>query len=133
MEYIKTNHSVCQIGYHLILVTKYRHQVLVNEVEVKLKRILSEICISYGWKIKNIEIMPDHVHLFIQTDHKIAPINIVNILKSTSTVYIFKEFPALKGQKFWGSGLWSKGAFYSTVGHISEDSIKKYIESQKTK
>jgi len=46
-------------------------------------------------------------------------------------VHIFNKFPKLKGRKFWGSGLWSRGTYYASVGHISEESVRKYIESQK--
>jgi len=66
-----------------------------------------------------------------QTNHLTAPYQIVQTLKSISAVHIFHKFPELKGNKFWGSGLWSKGCYYSTVGHLSEDIIIKYIESQK--
>lgn len=132
MEIIKTKHSICSIGYHLIWCTKYRKQILKNIVEVELKNIFGQTCSQYNWKLRSIEVMPDHVHLFVQCDHETAPINIVKTLKSISAVYIFTKFPHLKGQAFWGIGLWSKGAYYSTVGHISEEVVKKYIESQKS-
>jgi len=133
MEIIKTKHSICSIGYHLIWCTKYRKPILKNIVEVELRNIFGQSCSQYNWKLRSMEIMPDHVHLFVQCDHETAPVNIVKTLKSISAVYIFTKFPYLKGQAFWGSGLWSKGAYYSTVGHISEELVKKYIESQKTK
>jgi putative transposase len=85
----------------------------------------------YGWELQEIEVMPDHVHIFVQADHMTAPVEIAKILKSISAVHIFHTFPKLKGRKFWGSGLWSRGTYYATVGHISEDAIRRYIESQK--
>ena len=131
MDTIISGHATTKIGYHIIWCTKYRHPILTNIVEIELKRILAETCIYYDWKLRSIEVMPDHVHLFIQTDHTIAPVQVVQALKSISAVHIFHKFPLLKGNKFWGSGLWSKGCFYSTVGHISEDTVMKYIETQK--
>jgi len=59
--------------------------------------------------------------------------NNAQTLKSVSAVYIFEKFPKLKGRKFWGSGLWSRGTYYATVGSISEESVKKYIDNQKRK
>ena len=132
METIKTKHSITKIGYHLIWCTKFRQPILKNIVEVECKKIFADICITYGWKIRNVEIMSDHVHLFIQCDHTISPIQIVKTLKSISAIYLFTKFPNLKGQKFWGSGLWSKGAYYSTVGHISEEVVQRYIKNQKS-
>jgi len=133
MEIIKTNHSICSIGYHLIWCTKYRKQILKGIIEVETRKIFGQTCAQYNWKLRSIEIMPDHVHLFIQCDHMTTPINIVKTLKSISSIYIFTKFPKLKGQSFWGSGLWSKGAYYSTVDHISKEIVKKYIESQKAR
>ena len=75
--------------------------------------------------------MPDHVHIFVQADHTTAPVVIAQTLKSISAVDIFNKFPTLKQRKFWGSGLWSRGTYYASEGHISEDAVKKYIETQK--
>jgi putative transposase len=75
--------------------------------------------------------MPDHVHLFIQADPFTAPFEIVRRIKSISAVYLFTKFPDLKKQKFWGSGLWSHSTYYNSVGHISEEMVKRYIDSQK--
>ena len=51
--------------------------------------------------------------------------------KSISTVRLFRMYPQLKQHRFWGSGLWSRGTFYSTVGHVAENVVQKYIETQK--
>lgn len=133
MEQKSSNNCIHSIGYHIIWCPKYRHCVLAGAVEVELKMILSQECANSGWTIHTVEIMPDHVHLFIQTDHTIAPVEIAHRLKSISAVYIFTKFPNLKKQKFWGSGLWSKGTYYATVGNISEASIRHYIENQKSR
>lgn len=95
------------------------------------KRIIAETCAVYGWQLQEMEVMPDHVYIFVQADHLTAPVTIAKTLKSISAVHIFHKFPKLKARKFWGSGLWSRGTYYATVGHISEDVIRKYIESQK--
>ena len=131
MDIMKSNHAVHQIGYHIIFCTKYRNDVLKGIIEVECKKIIGETCIAYNWKIPSIEVMPDHVHLFIQTDHKISPNRISQIIKSISAVYLFTKFPQLKTRKFWGSGLWSKSTYYSTVGKINEKTILQYINNQK--
>ena len=98
-----------------------------------MKLILNETAIAYGWKIGALEIMPDHVHVLIEAPHTIAPVTIAQTLKSISAVRLFYAFPNLKEKKFWGTGLWSKGTFYGTVGSTSEENIKKYVEQQKSK
>lgn len=97
------------------------------------KNILAETCAAYGWNLKEIEIMPDHVHLFVEADPSTAPSEIARTLKSISAVRIFHEFPNLKGRKFWGTGLWSPSTYYGSVGHISEDTVRRYIQDQKKK
>jgi putative transposase len=132
MQIYKNSHCQHEIAYHIVFCTKYRHPIIIDAVEIELKKILAETCEEYNWKLESLETMPDHVHLFIRTDHMIAPVEIVKTLKSISAVYLFSTFPKLKGNKFWGSGLWSRGAYYGAVGHVSAATIKKYIEEQKT-
>lgn len=130
MQKISENNCVHSIGYHIIWCPKYRHCVLTDDIAIETKHIIAQTCAEYGWILHAIEIMPDHVHLFIQTDHQVAPINVVQTLKSISAVYIFTKFPKLKSRKFWGSGLWSRGTYYGSVGSVSEDAVKHYIETQ---
>ena len=131
MQVLSSSHAKHCLGYHIVFCPKYRHQVLKDAIEVELKRILAETCSHYGWELHELEIMPDHVHLFVQADHTVAPVEIAKTLKSISAVHIFNKFPKLKGRKFWGSGLWSRGTYYASVGHISEDAVRKYIQTQK--
>ena len=113
MRKVRENNSVHELGLHLVFCTKYRKEIFVGVLEVELKHILSQMCAEYGWKLETLEIMPEHVHMFI------------------SAVYLFSIFPKLKGRKFWGSGLWSTGTYYGSVGSVNEETIRKYIENQK--
>jgi putative transposase len=131
MYTMSTKHSKYSLGYHIIWYPKYRHHVLKDAIEIELKRILSETCIAYDWQLQSLEIMPDHVHIFVQACPQTPPAQIAKTLKSLSAVYLFHKFPKLKNRKFWGSGLWSRGTYYATVGHITEEAVKKYIETQK--
>lgn len=133
MEEQHTSHSTYKIGFHLVWVTKFRHSILVDAVEVATRHILSQTCVAYDWTLHTIEIMPDHVHMFVSFPPTETPVNVVKTLKSISAVHIFEKFPHIKQKRFWGSGLWSKGAYYGTVGDMSEDIVKRYIENQKSK
>lgn len=77
--------------------------------------------------------MPDHIHMFVSTKPTVAATDVVQTFKSISTIMLFKQFPNLK--KFYSRCvvLWSKGYFVSTVGMVSEATVKRYIQEQKTK
>jgi len=131
MKLISSPHCTHQLGVHIVFCPKYRHQVLTEIVEVELKRIIADICVHYGWSIQAIEVMSDHVHLFVQIEPGTAPAEVAKTIKSITAIQLFTLFPKLKQTKFWGSGLWSRGAYYGSVGQVNEDTIRKYIENQK--
>lgn len=131
MHKISENNCVHELGLHLVFCTKYRKPIFNGAVEIELKEILGQTCAEYGWKVEALEIMPEHVHLFIQVGPWDRPNDITRTLKSISAVHIFGKFPRLKGRRFWGSGLWNRGCYYGSDGNISEEVIRRYIEEQK--
>ena len=130
-EYNRLNHCKFLIQYHIIWCPKFRFNVLNGHVESEFKQILWIISTQYEFEIKEIEIMPDHIHLFISTKPTIAPTDVVRILKSISARELFKKFPKLKEFYNRSGSLWSKGYFASTVGKVSEETVKRYIQEQK--
>ena len=132
-EYNRLNHCKFLIQYHIIWCPKLRFNVLIGNVESELKQILRIISTQYEFEIKEIEIMPDHIHLFISTKPTIAPTDVVRILKGISARELFKKFPKLKEFYNRSGSLWSKGYFASTVGKVSEETVKRYIQEQKTR
>jgi len=133
LKLMSSDHSVHRIGLHLIWCTKFRHPVLTSGVDEIVKLTIGQTCILNGWKVREIEVMPDHVHLFLQILPSDSPSDVVRILKSTTAVAVFYSYPKLKKQKFWGSGLWSRGTYYGSVGEVSQETVIRYIENQKTK
>lgn len=130
MRYSKNAGAVFNIKYHLVWCSKYRKPVLVNEVETRLKELFNEQAKKYEITIHALEIMPDHVHVFIEAQPTNCITEIVNRFKGHSSRYLRQEFSHLRTKL---PCLWSRSYFASTVGHISEEVVKKYIESQKGK
>ena len=130
-RYHSSSHYKYLIQYHIIWCPKFRFSVLKGDVEDRLKQILQKICDDYGYKIKALEVMPDHIHIFVDVPQMVAPCDVVRTLKSISTIEMFKSFPELKQFYARCGFLWSRGYFISTVGHISEATVIKYIEEQK--
>ena len=132
-DYISTDHCVYLIQYHIVWCPKFCYSVLKDPVDRKLKEILHSVCQTYGYTIKALEVMPDHIHLFVAAPHTVAPSRVAQTLKSCSARQLFAEIPWLK--RFYGrcGSMWSRGYFISSIGCISEDTVRKYIAMQKRK
>jgi len=118
----------CQ--YHVIFCPKYRRKVLTENIEKRLKQLILELQKTYKYEILEIEIMPDHVHLLIDVDPKFGIYNVVNKIKGKSSKILREEFSELKSKL---PTLWTRSRFISTVGSVSLETVKKYIEDQKNK
>lgn len=127
----KNSHYVYEIGYHIIFCTKYRHHVLIGGVADTCQSSISRICDAYSWELAEIDVMPDHVHMFVRANPQTPPSQIAATVKSVSASSIFAQHPRLKQRFFWGSGLWSPSTYFGTVGHISEATVRRYIQDQK--
>lgn len=130
-QYHSASHCKYLTQYHIIWCPKFRFSILQNGVDNVLKQIISDICKKYHYTIRAIEVMPDHIHIFIDCPQTVAPCDVVRTLKSISAIQLFKIYPKLKNFYARCGKLWSNGYFVSTVGHINEATIKKYIEEQK--
>ena len=130
-RYHSASHCEYLTQYPIIWCPEFRFSVLQKGADDKLKNILADICNQYGYEIKASEVMPDHIHIFVDCPQTVAPCDIARTLKSISAVEMFKAFPQLK-QFYSRSGvLWSGGYSVSTAGHIREATVKKYIGEQK--
>jgi len=134
-KYLESNHKythkegiVYLNQFHIIFCPKYRRKVLVEGVEQRLKEILLSVAKDCNTEIKSMEIMPDHVHLFISVDPRQSLHLLIKAFKGTSSRILREEFPHLKTRI---PALWTRSYFSCTIGHISEDVIKRYIEEQK--
>jgi len=125
-----SNTTVYNVGYHLIWCPKYRREVLTGDVRIRLKELLVEKAEKINVSIENMEIMPDHVHLFVKSTPVNAPHYIVQQLKGYTSRMLRQEFPKLKSRL---PTLWTRSYYVETIGHISEPTIKRYIEDQKNR
>jgi putative transposase len=129
-RWVTSSGSVYNVAYHLIWCPKYRRKVLVGDVEIRLKELLIEKAIEIGVSIEQFEVMPDHVHLFVKSKPSLAPHYIVQQFKGYSSFKLRSEFPTLKSRL---PTLWTRSYYVESIGHISEDTVKKYIANQKNK
>lgn len=128
MKYESNNTWTYLCKYHIIWCPKYRRKVLTNGVETRLKELLNNWQEELDYQIIEQEIMPDHVHLLIQTTPDVPILNLVKTLKGRTARILRKEFPQLKSRL---PNLWTRNKFIATVGTVSLEVIKQYIENQK--
>ena len=125
----ESSHVKYNINYHIVWIPKYRKRLLGNP---DVKRILADILKGHseerGWKVLALEIMPDHLHLFVSVPPSVAVAKVVNILKGNSSRQLRLVFPHLK--QIVRSSLWADGYYVSTAGFVSQAQVQKYIEAQ---
>jgi len=126
----RTKHAVYDLKYHLVWIPKYRKHVLSEEVSEYLKEVFQQIAEEYEFRIDTMEVMEDHVHVFVEAPPRYSPAQVVQILKSVSGREVFKKFPKLR-KRLWAGEFWSDGYFVRSVGDkVTADMIRKYIEYQ---
>ncbi len=128
-EYRRTENSVSSINYHFVFVPKRRRPVLVKDVARRLQEIIFGLVTEHNWKLIALEIMPDHVHFFINAPTDEAPSQIAKWVKARAASMLRKEFPELKKLP----NLWTPTYFVATTGQVSTEVVKKYIENQRGK
>lgn len=127
-NYIYIKGIVYKNQYHIVFCPKYRRKVLINNIALDLKDILYQIAKDKDVEIKALEIMPDHVHMFIEFDPRLMLHKVIKDFKGISSRILREKYPSLKSRL---PSLWTRSYFSCTIGHISEETIKNYIESQK--
>ena len=129
-RYAKNAGAVFSLKYHVVWCPKYRRPVLVKPVDVRLKVAAAGKGQQLGLTIHVLEVMPDHVHLFVEGIPTICVAEIVNGLKGFTSHDLREEFPFLKSRL---PTLWSRSYYAGSVGSVSEAVVRKYIERQKGK
>lgn len=125
----KGSHSVYSIQFHYVACIKYRQEVLSDMVAEQLKSINIEVAKSFGIKIIEQETAKDHIHILFSSKPQIQPSKFVNSLKAVSARLLFRDFPELR-QKLRNGHLWSPSYFLASVGEVTLDDIKRYVENQ---
>ena len=126
----RTKHAVYDLKYHLVWIPKYRKDIFSKEISDYAKSIFNKIAEQYEFRVDTMEVMEDHVHVFIEAPPRYSPSRIVQIMKSISAREIFRQFPEMRKQ-LWAGELWNDGYFVRSVGDkVTADIIRRYIEYQ---
>ena len=118
----------CQ--YHVVFCPKYRRSVLSEDIQQRFKEIVQQKQSEYNYEILDMEVLPNHVHLLLDVSPHVGIHSVVTKIKGSTSRILRDEFAELKSKL---PTLWSSGKFISTVGAVTLEVVKKYIEEQKNK
>ena len=130
MDLRRNTHHVFRLMYHFVWIPKYRHKVFSEPYRGVLKAIISKVCYDYDIELVELEVPEDHIHMVVRTEPKLAPSDVMQVVKSISAREFFRRFPGLKQKYFWGGKLWTQSYFVETIGNANEDVIRKYVRAQ---
>jgi putative transposase len=128
-HYRKGSHSVYDLKYHIVWITKYRKSVLYGRVAERLRELIREICRANDVEILRGHVSKDHVHIFVSVPPYLSVSKLVQYLKGKTSRKMLAEFKELS-QKFWGKHMWAAGYFAASSGNVTDEVIMQYLESQ---
>ena len=129
MEYQRDEHRVHLILYHIVFCPKRRKPVLVGSVAKDVERLIRLKCEEQGWEVVALEVMPDHVHLFVRAWPTTSAAEVVKQVKGITSHELRGKYPHLLKLP----SLWTRSYFASTAGNVSREAIRRYIDSQRGK
>ena len=123
-------HSRYRLQYHLVWIPKYRRRVMVGDVAASVRKLFYDCAQMNDWWITRLAVMPDHVHLLIELPPTVSISQTVKTFKGGSSRALRQMHPELD-EWLWGDSFWAVGYFAESVGRVTENAIKLYIENQK--
>ena len=129
-EYRRTKTTVSLINYHFVFCPRYRRKIFLDStLEERVKVLVQEICEELDIEILAMECDKDHVHLFLNTLPTFSPTDIMAKIKGVTSKKLREEFSHLQHLP----SLWTRSYFVSTARNVSSETIRRYVENQKTR
>lgn len=128
--YRRTATTISFINYHFVFCPWRRRKIFdIPGVEARFKELVTEICSQNDIEIIAMECHHDHVHMFLSALPQLSIPNIMHLIKGGTSAILRKEFPVLSAS----TGVWTRSYFVSTAGNVSAETIRHYVETQKTR
>jgi putative transposase len=130
-RYNRHNRRKYSLKAHIVLVKKYRKQLLKGGIAYDVKQKIYDICNSSGWKIIAMETDKDHIHFLVGYDTTDRVCDMVKTIKQETAYYLWQKYTNFLSKQYWKKkNFWSDGYFACSIGEVSSTTIQKYIESQ---
>ena len=128
-NYRKSSHTVYDIKYHIVWITKYRKPVVRGEIAERLRDLIREICKARDIEILKGHVSRDHVHVLLSVPPHLSVSQLVQSLKGKTSRKLLMEYKSLS-RAFWGRHIWARGYFVASSGNVTDEVIMRYIEEQ---
>ena len=128
-NYRKSSHTVYDIKYHLVWITKYRKPALRGEIAERIRDLIREICKANDIEILKGHVSREHVHIFVSVPPHMSVSELMKSIKGKASRKMLMEYKTLS-KAFWGRHLWARGYFAASSGNVTDEVIMKYIEEQ---
>ena len=129
-EHFAHQHAQGKSTWHIEWCTKYRYKVFKSEYHKNICSIaLEEAAKKAKVVLLEREVQPEHVHLIVELPLTMSPIEAVGRLKSISAKIILALIPNLRLRYPQGT-VWSAGKFAISVGNITLEKAKEYVNTQ---
>ena len=129
----KTRHSVYNSNYHLVWIPKTRMRILTKPFKERVEETISRVSAWNDWSPLALQVMPDHVHLFISTPPKWAPSRIVQSLKAWTSKDLREEFSIIRQTRPETNDFWASSYYCGTAGHVSAEQVARYIRENSSR
>src|SRR5690625_304926 len=130
IHFNKNRHANYKLTYHLVVVTKYRHPVIIDPIKKRLEEVAENLFTKWNCEILEINSEKDHLHILFDAPPQINLANTINSFKTVTSRYIRKEFTEFLAKYYWKPYFWSRSYLILTTGEAPIEVIKKYIENQ---
>ena len=127
VEHRSNGHTVSRLSVHIVWCTKYRYSVLLNDIQVRCRTLLIQICDAEDVRILKGVVSKDHVHMHLEYRPSTSVSSLVKRLKGRSSRKLQQEFPELK-RKYWGQHFWAIGYGCWSTGNITDEMVNDYLE-----
>jgi len=128
-NYRKPSHSVYDIKYQIVWITKYRKPVMVGKIKTRLREIIRQVCMQNDVQILKGHVSSDHVHMLVSVPPYLSASKLIQYMKGSSSYKLQKEYKELNKQ-YWGRHLWARGYFVASTGNVTDEIIAEYIQNQ---
>lgn len=128
-HYRRTSHSLYDIKYHVVWITKYRKPALRGDIAKRLRKLIRQECKRLDVEIIKGHVSKDHVHLLVSVPPHLSVSRLMQQLKGKSSYKLLHEYRRLQ-RPFWGRHLWARGYFCASTGNVTDEAIAAYIERQ---